>query len=126
MDIMYAVLPHGNKTFIKDLHGSRYQQYQIIKTKFIADTYAGTVFAALVDNNIDGLIASVNVIQHAIFAKKRMRYCTQKFTDCISENAKRKQFRKQNNIIMTNKNWKQFVERKKTILANFQTLSLNG
>ena len=126
MDIIYAVLPHKNNIVITDLHGLHYQQYQIIKTKFIADTYAGTIFAALVDNNIDGLIASVNVIQHSIIAKKRTRRCTQTFTDCISENAKRKQFRKQNNLIMTGKNWKQFVDKKNTILAKFQTLSLDG
>ncbi|WP_043129305.1 hypothetical protein [Photobacterium leiognathi] len=126
MNIMYAVLPHKNNIVITDLHGLHYQQYQIMKTKFIADTPEGTVFAALINkNNIDEHVET-NVIQHSVFAKKRTRRCTQTFTHCISDNAKRKHFRKQNNLIMTGKNWKQFVDKKNTILAKFQTLSLNG
>lgn len=125
MDIMYAVIPHKKGIAITDLHGLHYQQYQIIKTKFIADTPEGTVFAALINkNNIDEYV-DTNVIQHSIFAKKRTRCCTQKFTRCISENAKRKHFRKQNNLVMTNENWKQFIDKKNTILAYFPTLLLD-
>ncbi|WP_318452291.1 hypothetical protein [Photobacterium leiognathi] len=122
MDIMYAILP--NKTIaITDLHGLHYQQYQIMKTKFIADTEEGIVFAALVEN-IERNVASVDMIQHAVLVKKCTRFCTRSFKDCVSENAKRKHFRKQHNLAMTGKNWKQFVDKKNTILTNF--LSLDG
>ena len=126
MNIMYAVLPHKTSLAITDLHGLHYQQYQIIKTKFIADTEEGTVFAALINNdNIDRYV-DTDVIQHPVFVKKHARRCTQPFTHCISDNARRKHFRKQHNLAMTGKNWKQFVDKKNTILAKFQTLSLDG
>ncbi|WP_305840046.1 hypothetical protein [Photobacterium leiognathi] len=124
MDIMYAVLPHGKNMPITNLHGLHYQQYQIVKTKFIGDVSEGTVFAALIDNT-NGYFANVDVIQNPIIAKKLTRRCTKAFKDCASENAKRKHFRKQNNLVLTEKNWKQFVGKRNTVLANYQTLLLD-
>ena len=118
LKIMYAVLPHKNNIVIADLHGLHYQQYQIIKTKFIADTEEGTVFAALVKS-----IDVADMIQHAVLVKKSTRLFTRNFNDCVSDNAKRKQFRKQNNLVMTGKNWKQFVDKKNTILAKFKRVT---
>ena len=116
LKIMYAVIPP--EKCIADLHGLHYQQYQIIKTKFIADTEEGTLFAALVES-----IDVADMIQNAVLVKKSARLFTRNFNDCVSDNAKRKQFRKQNNLVMTGKNWKQFVDKKNTILANFKRVT---
>lgn len=135
-----------NHDELKTLVGFSFQENAIIHTKFIADTTDGVIFSALVTNNckvnyprFEGRIESVFIDERQqrfstttvplqtdsstrIFIKlhKQNRKRTRKKGEGqILSNAERKRIRKENNLCLSEANWKQFVRKRKSVLNLF-------
>ncbi len=150
MKILYGFLPNhclSNIDNIKDLEKLAYQGNAFLKTKFIAQMTNGVVFCALIHDNellqyptFQGEILNI-LIDQRVRRKTpstpqsktviEFKNSQQKLGDSDRAtrraknrgripNAERKRFRKENNLELNEKNWRQFVARRNTILDFYQ------
>lgn len=155
MKILYGFLPNHSLSLIENIKGLEKFSYQgnaILKTKFIAHMDTGIVFSALIHDNeplhypaFQGDILNIMIdqrVRRKVSAtstppSKSLTECNKTITqDCNGAarraksraripNAERKRFRKENNLDLTEKNWRQFIARRNTILAFFQSSTGN-
>lgn len=148
MKILYGFLPNHclcNIDNIKALEKLAYQGNAFLKTKFIAQMTDGVVFCALTHDNealqyptFQGEILNILIDQRvkrkaaAIPPSKTLiefkrsllsdndRRGKRENNRGSIPNAERKRFRREKNLVLNEKNWRQFVARRNTILAFYQ------
>lgn len=130
------------KNQFKKLAGLSFQEHAIINVKFIADTTEGLIFAALIAHNnqvnyppfhgridtihIDGRQRrfSTNPMKQTIIPNPtpitphkptRKTNRGQGECQCLS-NAEKKRYRKEKNLTLSKKNWKQFLRKRKSVI----------
>lgn len=149
MKILYGFLSNHCLSLIESIKGLEKLAYQgnaILKTKFIAQMDTGVVFCALIHDNeplryptFQGEILNI-MIDQRVSRKASTAPQSKSTTECKESmsdhgkgtarraknrgripNAERKRFRKENNLELNEKNWRQFVARRNTILAFYQS-----
>ena len=121
LKIMYALIPYEDLAQchgLKQLCNKSFNDFKIIKVHFVAEIKKGIIFSALLsdDNqNIEPLkVCLLNPkMKHAIKKKYPVN------PDPCSVKSLNRFLRKVNNRTMTNKNWKQFIDSKKSILSQY-------
>lgn len=153
MKILYGFLPNHCLSLIENIKGLEkfaYQGNAILKTKFIAQMDTGVVFCALIHDNeplryptFQGEILNI-MIDQRVSRKASTTPQSKPIPECKEAikmsgkgtarraknrgripNAERKRFRRENNLELNEKNWRQFVARRNTILAFYQPLTGN-
>ncbi|HIF9162527.1 hypothetical protein WAX87_15435 (plasmid) [Photobacterium damselae subsp. damselae] len=122
MQILYGVLPYQyleELGGVKGLTGKSFNHHALIKIKYIDDLKSGVLFAALIDNNSLYMYPVFHgEINHIIINPRSTR--TISHIKPSSDNAKKKKERKDKNLFLTKKNWKQFIGRRQTLIKAYQ------
>ncbi|MGF1876869.1 hypothetical protein L4D77_16245 [Photobacterium frigidiphilum] len=120
LKIMYALITYDDLVHshgISGLSKKSYDHHAILKVHFVSETDKGIVFSALVDENKSLHFKSLsrplfNVSYRIIRSRK-----PPKRPVSTSLKSMKKYHRKLNNLTMTEKNWKQFLDPKDCILS---------
>lgn len=122
MQILYGVLPYQfleDLGGIKGLTGKSFNHLALIKIKYIDDLPSGILFAALIDHNDSYLYPPFNgMINHLIINPRNTKNISN--TKPCSIPAKRRRERREKNLFLTKKNWKQFIGRRQTLIKAYQ------
>jgi hypothetical protein len=121
LKIMYALISYEDFALchgLKQLCDKSFNNFKILKVHFIAEVDNGIIFSALLsdDNqNIQPLKISLlkTTIKHVV---KKTHPAN---PDPRSVKSLNRYLRKVNNRSITNKNWKQFLDSKKTIISQY-------
>lgn len=129
MNIIYGVLPYQylkSLSGIKGLVGLSIGTNAVLQVKFIEELNDGILFSALItDNNSLNYSKFCGEIQHLIISPRKtrtLRTLTNKQLSNLSENAIKKRRRREKNLTLTEKNWKQFIGKKHSIISFYQSL----
>lgn len=129
LTIIYGCLPASMVTEIGGLcniTNHSYSGVDVLKVKYIG-TFPEMnliVFSALVDRE-SGLFPSISIsLSNIIISPTRQQISNLNWNSysSLTDNAKRKVCRKQNNRFLTIKNWKQFIARKSSILNYYSKI----
>ncbi|MGF1868348.1 hypothetical protein [Photobacterium indicum] len=120
LKIMYALITYDDLVYshgISGLSEKSYDHHAILKVHFVAETDKGIIFSALVDDSKSLHFKSlstplVNVSYRIIRNRKPPRHPVSP-----SLKSMRKYRRTMKNLMMTEKNWKQFIDPKNCILS---------
>ncbi|PSU44521.1 hypothetical protein C9J12_27000 [Photobacterium frigidiphilum] len=126
MKIIYGKLPYqylSTMAGLKGLTAQSYHGYAILKVKFIAELEQGVLFSALVDNNeLHQYPVFTGVINDIIINNRNTRKVSIHNID-TTKNAQKKRNRKIKNLSLTERNWKQFIGRRKTIVDIYRSIN---
>ncbi|PSU67912.1 hypothetical protein C9J20_19660 [Photobacterium phosphoreum] len=122
LKIMYALIPyedfaqcHG----LKQLCEKSFRNFRILKVHFIAETDTGVIFSALLsDNNQNTQPLEITLLNTRIKHVAKKKYPVN--PDPRSVKSLNRFIRKLNNRSITDKNWKQFIDSKKSIISQYQ------
>jgi len=126
MKIIYGKLPYqylSTMAGLKGLAEQSYHGYAILKVKFISELEQGVLFTALVDDNeLHQYPAFAGVINDIIVNNRNTRKVSNQ-NIVTTKNAQKKRDRKIKNLSLTERNWKQFVGRRKTIVDIYSSIN---
>lgn len=133
MNIIYGVLPYQylpQLGGIKFLAGFSYDSKAILGVKFLEELQNGILFSALVENNDDykyplfsGQINNILITEPQI---RNIRKLTHQQELLLNEHARKKRERKAKNLVLTTRNWKQFIGKRKAIVDLYTSISNSG
>lgn len=133
MNIIYGILPYQylpQLGGIKFLAGLSYDSKAILGVKFIEELQNGILFSALVENNdeyeyplFSGQIDNILITEPQI---RHLRKLTHYQELSLTEHARKKRERKSKNLILTTRNWKQFIGRRKSIIDLYTSVANSG
>lgn len=133
MNIIYGILPYQylpQLGGIKFLAGLSYDSKAILGVKFIEELQNGILFSALVENNdkyeyplFSGQIDNILITEPQIRHLRKLTYYQEL---SLTEHARKKRERKSKNLILTTRNWKQFIGRRKSIIDLYTSVSSSG
>ena len=118
LKILYGVTDNED---IAHLKRTSFQDFAILNVKFIAKSAEGITFSALVDENKYHLYPPTTCIKYFIFENHTSNRKQPKAT-ADTLNARRKLFRKRNNLHLNQKNWKQFSAPKNAVIARLHAM----
>lgn len=118
LKILYGVTDNED---IANLKRTSFQNFAILNVKFIAKGNEGITFSALVDENTYHHYPPTKDIKYFIFENHTSNRKYPKATACTL-NARRKLFRKSNNLHLNQKNWKQFSAPKNAVIARLHAM----
>ncbi|WP_419209753.1 hypothetical protein ACN08N_00220 (plasmid) [Photobacterium leiognathi subsp. mandapamensis] len=122
LKIMYALIPyedfaqcHG----LKQLCEKSFHNFKILKVHFIAETDKGVIFSALLsDNNQNTQPLEITLLNTRIKHVAKKKYPVN--PDPRSVKSLNRFIRQLNNRSITDKNWKQFIDPKNSIISQYQ------
>lgn len=126
LKIMYALISYEDFAQcrgLKQLCDKSFNDCKILKIHFIAEVTDGIIFSALLSDenqNIEQL--KISLLNPKIKYTIKKKYPVN--PDPRSVKSLNRFLRKVNNMTMTNRNWKQFIESKKCILAEYKSCEI--
>lgn len=122
LKIMYALISYKDFSQchgLKQLCDKSFNNFRILKVHFIAETEHGVVFSALLSDDAPNTQPlDITLLNTKIKCIVKKKYPVN--PDPRSVKSLNRFLRKVNNRAITNKNWKQFIDSKKSILSQYQ------